>query len=532
MKLMKKNAVSVLALCALMLTGCGTSASNTTAGTSAEDKKSEGTIDPDKQIEVVWWNNYQTPDSSKTEEENRANRNYFEYYYATDLIAEFEKDNPNIHISMEYKGNYTQIYEAIKSGIDSGNIPTIASTYQDNVAYYLEQEVSYDMTELASVLEKDTDFNQTYLSIEKGAFNGKYYSLPYSKSSETLAVNQTVFDQEGAGESGTDTTKYTAPTAASSKKKYSIPQNFYEMIETARQMKADYPEVFENQRDEKGNFTAVPFCWDSAENMIITILKNAGLVYTDGNGDTMMDKICWNTEAVKDIVKQLKKWNNEGLICTQNQLPYTNEAKDYHEYSSTMVTTGKIFMAVTSTAGASYFAADGGLQVSLNHGLNWNEGSKTSEAYVISQGPSLTFFADKDEDVNKAAFKFYQYLTNTENCAKLAVNKSYFPIRTSSYQTDSVKALTNAANTTNADSSYSEKYNDYTGQALNLNKTYTDENAYFMSDVFSGSADVRTAFGKIITTVFNKSVDETDTDDELDAVVDQAFKDAYNSLLA
>ncbi len=524
MKLMKRKSLGILALTTLMLVGCGDKTS----------EKKDDSGNSDKQVEVIWWNNYAVP-SEGTEEENRKKTTYTEYYYATDLIKAFEAANPNIKITMSYKGNYSKIYSAIKEGMATGNIPTIASTYQDNVAYYLDNDVSYDMSEFAKELEKDSDFNQNYLSIEKGVFSGKYYSLPYSKSAETLVVNQTVFDQEGAGKSGTDTTNssgaavYTAPEAVASKTKYSIPQNFYEMIEVARKMKVDYPSLFENQRDDNGYFTTVPFCWDSAENMFISLLKNSGNTYTNGAANTAPERLAWNSDAVKSIVKQLKKWNNEGLIATQNQLPETDTTNHYHEYSSTMVTRGQIFMAVSSTAGASYFATNGGFKASLNHGLNWAEGSKASDAKVISQGPSLTFFKNKDNDVNKAAFKFYQYLTNTENSAKLAVTKAYFPLRSSSYQTDTVKALTGAAKTVDATASYSEKYNDYTGQSLVLNETYSSENAYFMSDVFVGSAETRTAVGNILTTVFNKSVEETNTDEKLNAVVDAAFKDAYDT---
>ena len=159
MKLMKKKSLGILALTSLMLVGCG-------------EKKNQ-------QIEVTWWNNYQTPDTSKTEEENRKNKNYFEYYYAQDLIAEFEKAHSNIKIVTSCPGGYNDIADAIKKGMDSGNFPTIASTYQDNVAIYVDNEISNDMTAFAAELEKDSDFNQNYLTIEKGCFNGKYYSLPY-----------------------------------------------------------------------------------------------------------------------------------------------------------------------------------------------------------------------------------------------------------------------------------------------------------------------------------------------------------------
>lgn len=526
---MKKNA-ALLLLSTLALVACGGTESSTTGSTDTS-KPDDG-----KQVEVVWWNNYQKPDKG-TEEENRQNSNYKEYYYALDLIAEFETANPNIKISMEYKGSYGNIAEAIISGIDGGNLPTIASTYQDNVAKYVDNEVSYDMTEFAKVLEADKDFSQSYLSIEKGAFGGKYYSLPYSKSAETLVVNQTVFDQVGAGASGvTQKDGYTAPVAAESKTKYEIPENVYEAMDVARKMKNDYPEVFANQRNDRGFFTAVPFCWDSAENMFITMLMNAGLDYTNGSGKNAAEQYLWNTQEAKDILFQLKKWNNEGLFATQDQLPYTNEAKGYHEYSSNMAAKGTIFMCVSSTAGARYFANDGFL-ASLNHGLNWAAGTKAEDAKVISQGPSLTFFRNADPDVNKAAFTFYQFLTNTENSATLAEKTSYFPLRTSSYNSTAIKTAVEKANTATNESSYSEKNTDYTGQALALNETYNEGNNYFISDAFvgtngKGSADCRITVGDLVEEVLNAKVEDTDTDAKIKAVVDTAFTNAWNKLTA
>ena len=518
MKLMKKSLILLLSTFALV--GCG-------------GKGSESVEEHD--VEVIWWNNYQVPEEGAKEEEARKTNTYREYYYAKDLIAAFEAENPHIKITTVYQGSYSDIAKAVKAGIDTGNIPTIASTYQDNVATYVDAEVSYDMSEFAKELEKDSDFNKNYLDIEKGCFSGKYYSLPYSKSAETLVVNKTVFDKVGAGESGTTTTKesdgktinvYTAPVAAESKTAYTIPQNMFEVAEVARKMKADYPKLFAEQRDDEGYFKAVPFCWDSTENMFITMMENSSAEYTDGSAATLGAKIKWNTQAAKDVVIQLKKWNNEGLICTQNQLPITINSK--HKYSSDMVVAGKIFMSVTSTSGARYFATDGGFQAQLNHNVNWAARTKADDAKVISQGPSLTFFRNKDTAVNEAAFKFYKFLTNTENSAKLAVNTAYFPLRASSYQTEAVKNLTSAVNTATAESKYSAKNSDYTGQALKLNETYASKNNYYMSDAFVGSADIRTAVGNLLNDVFNDQ--NAKTDDEIATLVNTKFQEAFESV--
>lgn len=488
----------------------------------------------DGKTEVIWWNNYQTPDlSTTTEEEARKNSNYREYYYAKDLIEAFEAANPTIKITQVYKGSYSDIKSAVDAGVTAGNIPAMVSCYADSAYAWYESNVVKDMSSVVEELEKDSDYNQKYLSIEKNMYNGKVLTLPYSKSGETFVYNESVFNKVGAGKAGTDTTDsdgnavYTAPVASESKAKYDVPTNWDELISTAKQIKTDFKEVFENQYDKDGYFTAVPFCWDSAENMIISLLKNADINYTS-SGDKASDRVLFNNDQAKELVVQLKKWNNEGLICTQNQLPITNASKGYHAYGSNLFCNGKIFMSMSSTAGARYFTNDGFL-ANMTKGLAWGNGDQ-KDVKVMSQGPSLCFLRNKDSKVEDAAVTFYKYLTNTDNSAKLAVNTAYFPLRTSSKNVESVKALTDAANTKPAENATaSVKGNYYAGTVMKLNDTYTADDSYFLSPVTSESAACRTAIGKLITTVFDDK--KAKTDDEIKEVVDKAFKTAYESVV-
>lgn len=521
---MKKRGISILAIASFLLVGCNR--------TSSEVSASDST--PTGDVVVTWWNNYQVPDTTASdydETKSRSNSTYREYWYAKDVIAAFEEANPGIKIETTYKGSYSDIATAVKSAISAGNQPTIVSGYQDNVYTYNSMKATYDMSSVGAELEADADFNKNYLSVEKGVYGGKYLSLPYSKSAEMLVVNQSVFDQVGAGASGTQTgttekQDYIAPVALASKQKYSIPQNWTDLIALANQMKADYPSLFTNQKDEQGYFTAVPFVWDSAENMFISLMENSGIGYTDST-KSGSQSFKWNCQQAKDLVIQLKKWNNEGLIATQNQLYITNAAKGYHQYSSSMMTFGKVFMCISSTAGSRYFGTESGYVASMHHVPNWAANSKAEDAKVISQGPSLTFFTNKDSKVNEAAGKFYKFLTNAENSAKLAVNTSYFPLRTSSYQSESVTSLTTKADTAiTVTSSKSDKNNYYTGNALKLNSTYTSKNNYFMSDVYQYSAASRTAVGNLLNTVFNTAATD---DTAIATLVNNAFETAVTA---
>jgi hypothetical protein len=304
-------------------------------------------------------------------------------------------------------------------------------------------------------------------------------------------------------------------------------------------MKTDFPTTFATQKDADGNFNAIPFCWDSGENMFISLCEAMKIPYTDGTGADVAHQILFNNADAKKLIVQLKKWNNEGLICTQNQLPYTNKAKGYHDYSSNKVVAGTAFMCISSTAGARYFATDGGFEATLNPALGIDDSiydsTKTPTAKgpntVISQGPSLTFFQKSDINEQLASWEFYKYLTNTDNSATLAKNTAYFPLRTSSYNSAAIKTLTDAGTAgVTADAKYSAKGTAYTGEALNLNTTYTTSDKYFLSDVFSLSAKARVAVGNIVKTVFDNQTATTDAD--ITALVETAFTTAYAAVTA
>ena len=523
---MKKRmfGLSLVALSVLGMVGCNSNTSDNGNSAGADDVSAY--VDKeDQDASIVWWNNYKQPkdDEKKSMTEDELRGKYAEYYYATDVISAFEKAHPKFKVSMEYKGNYAAIATAVNAGLGSGDTPNIVSTYQDNVyAWSTTPGALLDMTPYAKQLESDSDFDQSYLSIEKGIYGGKYLSLPYSKSAEMLVVNQDAFDLAGAGKAGSDAGKYVAPEAVASKTKYTIPTTWDDMITLAKKIKTDFPSLFgDNQKNADGFFNALPICYDSGENLAITFLRDAGIDYTVGTAAKAADQVpVFDNAEAKKLFVQVKKWNSEGLIGTQNQLRMDGK---YHIYGSELFYTGKSFMNISSTAGASYFAADG-YKATVAHVPSYN-----GKADVISQGPSLAFF-DKGEAANDASWKFYKFLAQAENGAKLSSIDSYFPLRKSTYNQDGVKTLTDAAKAgVTASSARTDKVHAYVGTAMNLNTTYSNEKAYYISDVFQYSAKARTAIGKMLESLFNANVT---TDADITAKVDELFKAAKAEVFA
>ena len=505
--------------------------------------------------EIVWWNDYA---------EDSTSADTTRHDYVEGVIEEFNKIYPNIKVTQKYVGNYATIASTVSAGIATGDIPNIASMYADSAVnfdnsgavlhsqdYFDDEEIGFGLgyDEDGNLVEdSSTELDDLNLSVEEEAYgDSDILTLPYSRSSEVLYVNDTVFEKEGAGAAGTDGTDaaenygiaYSAPVSTESKQKYSIPTNYTELIATARQIKADYPDIFGDdvQKDSDGYFVACPFIYDSADNMFITFCKMLGIDYADGDGDTVAEQVLFNNDEAKAMMVELKKLNNEGLICTADQLYMSSST--YHQYSTSVFDAGDCFMLITSTTGGSYLAVDG-FRTSVNPTPTMNPAdlgittsASTGSHYAISQGPSLCLFKKSDENVNRATFLFYKFLTNTENTAGLAEATGYFPVRTSASQTETMQniyATADVAITDTADSDMkATKKDKYIAQSYQCNETYIENGDYFMGDVFELSASCRTAVDNLVSTIFDSTAS---TDAEIEAVVESAFASAYNSVVS
>ncbi len=500
------------------------------------------------QIELLWWNDYNQDSTSDTSR----------YDFAQSVIEDFEELYPNVTVKQVQYSSYSEIATQITNGLSTHNVPNLASVYPDDAAtfgdtvlhaaeYFDDEEVGFGKTVNSDgevvddpyTLKDDIDWSSEIAAY--GEDEDDFLTLPYSRSSEALFINQTVFDKVGAGECGHTASEdssvnggeqYIAPVAAESKVAYEVPTTWGEMIALARQMKVDFPELFADQIDEDGWFKAVPICYDSSENLFISLCKMMGIDYTSDSAPT------FNNDDVKKMLIQLKKWVNEGLICTSNQLMMSTPI--YHSYSTSMVNYGSVFMLISSTTSGSYLYADGYVaSVHATPTANKSdfpefESNEQGTHYAISQGPSLVLFRDSDEEVEKATFNFYKFLTNTQNNASFAATVGYFPIRSSSNEEEAVQNIIDAADDEISEYSTDEeawaaKRNTYTGQAYQLNVEYTEEEAYFAATVYSNSncssAGARDAVGALVDAVIEGNAE---TDEEIEALVETQMSAAFS----
>ena len=503
-------ALSLGVVAASALAGCGNKKTNSSK--SSSDASSSETT-------VTFWNNYtEDPDGRGTANDS----DYKAYWYMVDMIAEFEKKNPTIHIETHAYDKYSTIANEVNKVLEGGKTPSMALTY-GTFAYNWEKYL-VDVTDKGLAMEKDSDIISSYMDVEKQQYGGsKYYTLPFGKATEALMLNHEVFNAVGSEAAGVKQKDgYPAPSAISTKKAYSHPETFYDMMQLAAQMKTDYPEIFATQKDGAGYFTACPLIYENGDDLFFTVMESAGIPYVAAV-DSAKDGVLFNNDKAKEAVCQLKKWNNEGLICVAENLYLKDEVKNVHVYPSDVFSAGKCFMVIATTRGSNWMAQDG-FTVDYTKLPKWDANSTVK---ATSMGGSICFFQKSNKAEQEAAIAFYDFLNETENLAKLSVATDFCPIRSSSYKTEEVKANIEAAKTgVTASSSVDEKVKALAGQVLNLNAEYAKSNETFMSPVNKYSASMRTAIDSMMINVFNKSAT---TDEEIKTLVDDEFQKAYQN---
>jgi multiple sugar transport system substrate-binding protein len=406
--------------------------------------------------------------------------------WLNERIKEFNKLYPEVSIAHAAQGDYAGLKTKISSAIPAGTTPTMAYCYPDHVADYLVAGASEDMTSYINSTEyglgvnpsgKDlgdkaaSDFVPAYYDegqhyVDKnGVSVSGIYSLPFSKSTEVMFYNKTIFAKEG----------------------WTVPTTWTELWTWAAKCKEKYP-------------TATPLGYDSDANMLITMFEQLQIPYTTATTSGQNGHFLFNNDDAKSLVTELLSYYKKGYFVTQG-------TSANGSYTSTMFTKGAVangcLMTIGSTGGTGYnWPANsesdptGAFAVGVAEIPQFDSNHKK----LIMQGPSVTFFKRASAEQKKYAWLFYKYLTNTDNSASYSFLTGYSPVRTSSYSSSNYDQYDE---TTMSNTKYQLIH-----EVSQLAVTITND--YFVSPAFKGSTAARDEMNKILAAVCNNGTSVAD----------------------
>ncbi|MBU1144510.1 MAG: extracellular solute-binding protein [Firmicutes bacterium] len=432
---MKKILFSLLtALLVVGFLGCVPVGSTTTTTTATEQILEEL---PSDEVEITFWHIYGEGKSALLDA----------------MIAEFEAMYPNVTIVSTSQSDYNTLREKINLGISVEQVPTMALGYPDHFAGYItagavvsldqfiESTKVYEVTDSSSSIFGETvstaidlsDYLPTYLAENNQYQGGYYYSLPFSKSTETMAVNRDVLKHHiteirAAGITISDEGFLPHDTPLS----YTELALLQDIIVDTSGANAT-----EMQCEYLLNF-------DSSGNLFINMSRQWNAGYTNLAGEILIDN-----DTTRNMLDYLDAMFQSNLLV----LPI-NWDQTYGSYNFIY---GDVCMTVGSTAGVSYNIPSTAYELSsmklgifkvdfqqipqfveneddeFTVSVNDADVTINGSLSAVQQGPNVGIFSKATSAQKLYAMLLIKFLTNTDNTARWAMDTGYLPVRLSTY---------------------------------------------------------------------------------------------------
>lgn len=290
------------------------------------------------------------------------------------ITDEFMKANANITVDLQNQTGYKELQQKLTATTTSPkNLPTLTQAYPDWMFNPIQDGLVHDLTKFTESLENYDDILEGFRNGSK--IDGKIYSMPFNKSTEVLFYNEDALKELGM----------------------EVPTNLDELVEVSKAYKA-----------KTGN-AALGF--DSLSNYYTTFLNAEGTVFDDSFDPT--------SEASKKAVNYYLDGIKEGYfrIAGSDQYmsgPFGNE---------------QVLMYIGSNAGESYVKQGA-------EGKFTPKAAKSPFPATIQQGTDVFVFESATDNQKAAAYKYLEWITNTENQAQWGVSTGYIPVRKSAIESD------------------------------------------------------------------------------------------------
>ena len=408
-------------------------------------------------------------------------------------IGEFKVLYPHITVVEEKVAtDYTSLSNKVALSITAGAEPDITESYPDHVARYAQAKSPLALNNFIShptlgwSQEEVDDFLPGLWNEGKSYDNaGTVLSLPFTKSSEGFFYNAAYFEEHD----------------------YDVPTTWDEVFAIAEDIKSREPD-------------ALPFGYDSEDNLFITAAKQWDAPYTGYNLSTGRGEVQFNNAKAKEMVSYFKDKVDKGLMITRglNGDAYTSDIFKTNE---------RLYMYVGSTGGTRY-AYIGASQATFDAGFRAGVApipSKTNEVKAqIQQGPNINLFKKSSEQRMIASWLFAKYMTDTQRTAEFSIPSGYAPIRFSAYESTLWENYENSivANPT----TMVQAQDKLVKEAIEMFLNHSD--SFFTSAVFNLSSKSRTEVGALMVKILAYDAPNITA---LQAYIDEQFADSYDFIV-
>ena len=438
------------------------------------------------QIEIELWH------SNGATIENALNQ------YAQDFNAIY----PNINITITKNGNnYDELKENMVNAIRGGEIPNIIQNYSEHISEYNLYDALVPLTPYIyhPVHGYNPDiYDQSFEDIlftyrqESSQFteDGEYYSLPFSKSTEVMIYNKTMFDlliSNGYIDDMPDT--WQGLMEAANLLYYVKDQAITQIVEKLNQSNIFYlhksPEEIQAIKD---NF--IPIVYESPSSAFITLTRQWGGEYTaidaSRNGVILFDN-----DQTKTMLSFF--YDKRDDIFTFPEVWGTAYGSDAFKIGQTAVLLGSSVGARYSTptiVNDEYLFEFGVMPMPYNADM-------PEERTAIQQGTNMSITTAGTDQEKLASWLFLKYLTSKSVQLDFALKTGYSPVRYSVYETEVYNDFREGF-----DASGNPIYGEDLMKSMAANAAAQQSDFLFYDQAFIGSSkarsEVEAAFERVI----------------------------------
>ncbi|MCI3922809.1 ABC transporter substrate-binding protein [Paenibacillus sp. TRM 82003] len=311
------------------------------------------------------------------------------------ITDEFNASNgKGITVKLVAQGGYADLSQKVMASAKAKQMPTMSQMYEDWATDYISNDLLTDLTpyvrdpQYGWTKEEEEDIVKVFR--DANTWDGKYYSLPFNKSTRILFYNKGLLEEKGL----------------------KVPTNWEELRAAAEAM------TF-----EKDGKKVVGMGFENAIGLEINAyILQAGGEFLDEQSNVVKFNSPEGLEALNYINGFIK--DGVGRLAGEDG------------YMSNPFGRGDVAMYVGSSAGIPFVAS------AAEGNIEWSATTLPAGKVAATpfQGTNVGVFSSASEEQKLAAWEYIKVLINTENTAEWAVASGYLPVRYSALELDAYKA--------------------------------------------------------------------------------------------
>jgi sn-glycerol 3-phosphate transport system substrate-binding protein len=299
------------------------------------------------------------------------------------LVDGFNEANPDVNLVAEFTGSYAETLTKALTAYSAGEAPDIVQVYEVGTRTMLDSGAIVPVMEVSGGMLDQSQFVQPIVNYY--AIDGDLRCMPFNSSTAMLYYNKDMFAAAGLDPE-------TPPTT------------FSELYEMGMQIV-----------DSGVAANAISFGWPAWIMEQMFAMHDQFLADQNNGRDGLATEVYFNSDFGVQVLTEWQKWANDGVLFYGGR-----------EYSANdPFIAGEFAMLAQSTSSL------GGIQRSVEFDLGTAflptlDGYERNGNNVVGGG-CLWTMAGKSEEEYDAVWRFFQYLSQTEQSITWHKGTGYFP---------------------------------------------------------------------------------------------------------